>query len=109
MQNKRLPVSEEKVMAVIWEANRALDLSPVKEQVNEKFHMDWRPQTVSTFLRRLVEREFLSPEQKGRYVYYTPLVTKEDYVRLQMEQMRDTFYMGRREDFCDLTRQICNE
>ena len=61
MQNKRLPVSEEKVMAVIWEANRALDLSPVKEQVNKKFHMDWRPQTVSTFLRRLVEREFLSP------------------------------------------------
>ena len=39
----------------------------------------WKPQTVSTFLVRLVEKELLNREKREGQNYYAPAVSEEDY------------------------------
>ena len=57
-------------MKIIWESEEDPDLAHVMNGVN---------QTVSTFLARLVKKGYLSVYRKGRYSYYQPLVSKEEF------------------------------
>ena len=76
-----LTKSEEVVMKCIWNSEVELALSDVTANVNNDFGKDWKPQTVSTFLARLVRKEYLSFYRKGRYFFYQPLVKEQDYKR----------------------------
>lgn len=67
------------VMKVIWESKEKLALPGIVERVNKKYSREWKPQTVSTFLARLVRKEFLQMTRSGRLFLYTPLVAQEDY------------------------------
>lgn len=44
-----------------------------------KIQKNWKPQTVSTFLGKLVKKKFLEQYRDGRYFYYHILVTRHDY------------------------------
>ena len=50
---------------------------------NYKYKKDWKPQTVSTFLGKLVRKGFLEQYRDGRYFYYRILIDKHEY-RTQM-------------------------
>ena len=78
---KRLPDSELKLMMIIWDAGDPVASPYILEQlVGEK---TWAKTTVLNFLSRLVDRGFLTTEKRGRFHYFSPLISKEDY--LQME------------------------
>lgn len=78
---KRLPDSELKLMMIIWDAGEPVASPYILEQlVGEK---TWAKTTVLNFLSRLVDRGFLTTEKRGRFHYFSPLISKEDY--LQME------------------------
>lgn len=47
---------EEKVLKVVWDCEKEPDLRTVMDTVNEKHGLEWKPQTVSTFLTRLVRK-----------------------------------------------------
>lgn len=87
----RLSKCEEQVMSVIWNAENELDLMNTLERVNEKYEHEWRPQTVSTFLARLVKKNYLITRKQGRYTYYRPVVAKEDYKRAAVEELEFMF------------------
>ena len=78
-EEKKLSDAELKVMAVIWDSDESLDLMGVLKRANERFQMQWKPQTVSTFLVKCRKKGYLSSERKGRHFYYTPKVSKEEY------------------------------
>ena len=78
---KRLPDSELKLMMIIWDAGEPVASPYILEQlVGGK---TWAKTTVLNFLSRLVDRGFLTTEKRGRFHYFSPLISKEDY--LQME------------------------
>lgn len=52
--------SEELVMKSVWDTRKEPVLSEVVDRVNSAYGKDWRPQTVSTFLAKLVGKSFLS-------------------------------------------------
>jgi predicted transcriptional regulator len=85
---------EKMVMKVIWDSPEELALQGVMNRVNEENGKEWRPQTVSTFLARLVKKGFLTFYRKGRYSYYQPLISKEDYWRATMEDTAGFFSRG---------------
>ena len=64
------------------------------------------PQTVSTFLSRLVKKGFLNMYRKGRYCYYQPLVSKEDFWRATMEESAKFFTKG---DLGELACCLCDD
>ena len=92
---KRLPECEELVMSIVWCADEAPDLAAVRESVNARYGKEWKPQTVSTFLCRLVKKGFLSTYQKGRYCYYVPQIRKEEYCESQLLRIVDLFLGGK--------------
>ena len=71
---------ERQVMKVIWQSKEELDLANILKAVNKNTGYDWKPQTVSTFLSRLVKKGYLKGTRKGRYVYYQPLITREKWI-----------------------------
>lgn len=101
-----LTKSEEVVMKCIWNSEVELALSDVTANVNNDFGKDWKPQTVSTFLARLVRKEYLSFYRKGRYFFYQPLVKEKDYKRDLMKEFIRFWDEGNVSTFIDdLCRQ----
>lgn len=78
---KRLPDSELKLMMIIWDAGEPVASPYILDKLaGDK---NWAKTTVLNFLARLVDREFLKTEKRGRFHYFTPLVSKEDYQKME--------------------------
>lgn len=97
MKNIELSACEEMIMTIIWNNEAELDLAAVMTQTNERYHTAWKPQTVSTFLARAKKKGFLASYQKGRYSYYQPLVSKEEYRKMKFLALLTQFYDNDRE------------
>lgn len=89
-----ISVCEKRVMKVIWDSPEELALQEVMSKVNEETGKEWRPQTVSTFLARLVKKGFLTFYRKGRYSYYQPAISKEEFWRATMQENASFFKQG---------------
>ena len=97
---------EKFVMKVVWDSTEDLALQDIMGKVNEENAKEWKPQTVSTFLARLVRKGFLSMYRKGRYCYYQPLVSKDEYWKATMREDARFFANGR---MGDLVCGLCDE
>lgn len=89
MEFESLTNCEEIVMKTVWDAERELDLSDITQRVNEMYHKEWKPQTVSTFLARLVRKGYLKNYRQGRVFYYQILVPQKDYLSEMAERFAE--------------------
>lgn len=86
---------EEKVLMAIYDRGDDLpDLAATRAVVNKKFNHTWAPQTVSTFLLRLVKKGCLNSSKKGRYTYYTPTLTLDEYRVECLKDMKERLFDG---------------
>ena len=76
---RKLTDSEEIVMKCIWDLGDGVKLSQIVERANEAYHASWKSQTVSTFLSKLVTKEYVEMYREGQYYHYHILVTADDY------------------------------
>lgn len=67
------------VMKVIWGSSDAMSVQEITGAVNAAYHKDWKVQTVSTFLSKMVKKGYLDMQRQGRYFFYYPLVTERAY------------------------------
>ena len=95
MDTNDISACEKLVMKVIWDSTEELALQEVMDGVNHENGKNWKPQTVSTFLSRLVKKGFLNMYRKGRYCYYQPLVSKEDFLARDDGRECKVLYEGR--------------
>lgn len=93
-ERNRLSECEEMVMSVLWSAKEDLKLNQVTERANEKFGKDWKIQTVCTFLTRLEKKEFISIYRIGRYSYYRPEVSKDEYRKIVLDEVAERLFEG---------------
>lgn len=63
----------------------------IMQRVNDKYHKQWKPQTVSTFLAHLVQKGYLRHYRQGRTFLYQILVPFEAY-RAQITREFDKFW-----------------
>lgn len=90
----KLSDCEEKVLKVIWECENEPDLGTTMRIMNEKHNQKWKPQTVSTFLARLVRKGYVTGRRQGRYTYYKPTISLEEYRRQRIMEMVELLYDG---------------
>lgn len=93
----KLSECEEQVMIIIWNSKEPPSMQMIREEVNSRFDHTWAPQTVSTFLMRLVRKGCLQMERKGRYVYYEPVMSLEQYRRERLQSLVEMLYNGDKE------------
>ena len=79
MTLENLTDCEQLVMKTVWDASDELSLMEIMQRVNDKYHKQWKPQTVSTFLARLVRKGYLRHYRQGRVFFYQILVSLEEY------------------------------
>ena len=79
MRAKEITECEKVVMKCIWDSENDLSMQQITELVNTLYGKEWKTQTVSTFLARLVKKDYLKMYRKGRCFFYSPLVDKEEY------------------------------
>ena len=79
MRAKEITECEKVVMKCVWDSSQDLSMQEITEMVNTQHGKNWKTQTVSKFLARLVKKDYLKMYRKGRCFYYQPLVDKEEY------------------------------
>lgn len=88
MKINHLTPAEENLMKLFWKMN-SFYLKDVMEQHPEpKPHQN----TVSTYLRILVEKGYLSTEKEGRIFKYSVLVPFEDYKKSLLKELSHNFF-----------------
>ncbi len=79
MKVNGLTESEKITMKCVWDLGGGARLAHIMEVANSRYKKNWKPQTVSTFLGKLVRKGFLEQYRDGRYFYYHILVSRHDY------------------------------
>lgn len=81
---KKIPRTELQVMKYIWSQKEPLVASvDITKFMNETYN--WSKGTTSKTLMRLVEKEFLKSEKKGRHTFYNQLVKSDEYIRFETQ------------------------
>lgn len=69
-------------------------LQNIMNLLNEKNEREWKPQTVSTFLARLVKKGYIESTREGRFFYYTCKLSKEDFLQQYFEYSAGLLFNG---------------
>ena len=93
MNTKQLTAAETIVMKCIWDADHEMSLAEIVKNANEDYGKDWKPQTVSTYLAKLCQKDDIRMKRTGRMITYEILISEEDY---KSEQAREfvSFWNG---------------
>lgn len=90
MKINPLTPAEEQLMQVIWTLK-----SPFTKEILEAYpEPKPHPNTVSTFLKILVEKDYLSTEKVGRIFRYNALISSEDYKKNLLHQFLERYFDG---------------
>lgn len=84
--------SEELVLKVIYSTDDNLALNDVRDACNNKYGKAWAPQTVSTFLARIVRKGYLESYRQGRIFFYKPLISREDFLKQKTGDFVDFWF-----------------
>ncbi|TXF79553.1 BlaI/MecI/CopY family transcriptional regulator [Chryseobacterium sp.] len=90
MKIKSLTPAEEVLMNILWKLNSAYMREVMEQYPEPKPHQN----TVSTFMKILVEKDFLTTEKEGRIFRYTVAVPLEDYKRFQLKIFLSTYFQN---------------
>ncbi len=88
-----LTKAEEEIMQVIWRIGPST-VGQIREDLEKNTGDLPAHSTVSTMLRILVEKGFLTYKAYGRTFEYHPAVSKEDYSRRTLNKLVNDYFEG---------------
>ena len=88
MKIKTLTPSEEQLMNILWKLNSAYMKDVMEAYPEPKPHQN----TVSTFMKILVEKEFLSTQKEGRIFKYSVTVPYENYRKFVLAHFIENYF-----------------
>ena len=93
MQQKTLTKGEMQVMNILWDMQRGACIAEIQKQYPEP-HPAYT--TIATFLKIMEQKGFVEKRKSGsgKTFVYSPLLTRERYRRLVVDDVKDTFFRG---------------
>lgn len=85
---KELTKAEEQIMQILWKKEKAF----VKDLIREMDEPRPAYNTVSTIIRILETKGFVSHEEFGKSHQYYPLISKKDYSKFRMNDMVQNYF-----------------
>lgn len=95
MNNIRLTKAEETILKILWDKEKAF----IKEVISEMPGKKPAYSTVSTIMRILERKGYVSYESFGKSHRYFPLIKREDYTKGILSHIMNTYFRG---DFKDI-------
>jgi len=90
---KKLTRAEEEIMHIVWELG-SCTVGDIRSRIEEKEGKKPPHSTISTVLRILSDKGFLTYEAFGRTHVYHPAVTKEEYSAQSLDQLVSDYFGG---------------
>jgi predicted transcriptional regulator len=87
---KKLTKAEEEIMLVLWELGEAL----VRDIISKLEDPEIPYTTVSTVIRVLEKKNYVSHKAFGNTHLYFPLVSKKEYSRRQVKDLVSNYFNG---------------
>ena len=87
----KISEAEWEVMKVLW-IESPLTANKVVEKLTATTH--WKATTIRTLINRLVEKNVLGYEKKGREYHYYPQISEVDIIRAESESFLRRVYRG---------------
>lgn len=91
LKNISISDSELEVMKLIWRDNPVTSEEIINELTKKT---DWSPQTIKTFITRLVKKEIISYNKSGRTYLYFPLILQNEYIKKENKSFLQKIYDG---------------
>ncbi len=88
MMLQTLTPSEEEVMQIVWKEGQIYFRDLMNAFPEPKPHQN----TVSTFLKILVEKHYLNVEKQGRIYLYSPSIRLEDYKKTVLKKFLKNYF-----------------
>ncbi len=88
MKINTLTHSEELLMNILWKLNSAYMKDVMEAYPEPKAHQN----TVSTFMKILVEKEFLITEKEGRIFKYSVAIPYDDYRKFVLRNFAENYF-----------------
>src|SRR6185503_14324665 len=90
----RIAAAEWPVAEAVWTAGRPASSIEIVERLTGEAAR--HPKTVRTLLHRLVQKQVLVKERRGRVDYYFPRLSRNEYLELETRSLLDRLFGGRR-------------
>ncbi len=81
MKLKKIPETELEIMQVIWSNPTPITTSDIKRELEKT--RPWSQGALQSLLSRLAERGFLKTGVLGKSKTFEPLVTEDDYLKVE--------------------------
>lgn len=92
----KLSETEMEVMQKIWELATPVTVVQLLEIFKSK---QWKTSTVSTLLKRLIEKGFLTKSLEGKANFYTSTLTLAEFKKYETQSLLSRFYNGNVKSF----------
>lgn len=86
---KKLPDSEFAVMQAVWAQTPPVTAGQVQNLVSE---YGWKLPTVISFLKRLVEKGYLSTQKEGKERRFSPLIEQQNYLQFETQSFLKQYH-----------------
>ena len=83
--------SEYQIMKILWDANEKMTVADVSAKLDGN---DWTASTVSTFLQRLLKKEVVACDKRGKTNLYYLVLSRKDYDLSETESFLSKIYKG---------------
>lgn len=94
--SNKISESEFEVMNILWYEAQPVPFADIRTKLHEK--LGWEKSTIATLLRRLQDKGVVSVQGK-RIHYYTPNITREEYIKVKEKSIIDKLYEGSAKNF----------
>lgn len=92
----KLSETEMEVMQEIWKVEDPVTVSQLMDIFRNK---DWKTSTLSTILKRLIEKGFLTKSMRGRVNFYYNTLTLDEYKKYEAKILLNRLYNGSIKNF----------
>jgi len=87
----KISEAEWEIMKLIWKSNPLTSEEIIHSLSDAKI---WSPQTIKTFITRLIKKGALGFERRGRTYYYYPLLSEAECVKSENDFFLKKVYNG---------------
>ncbi len=98
MKINHLTSAEENLMKLLWKLHSFYLKDIMQQHLEPKPHQN----TVSTYLKILVEKGYLSTEKQGRIFKYTAAVPFEEYRKFLLQELVSSFFSNSGKEVLEL-------
>lgn len=89
---RRLPESELEIMMIVWNSSEAVSVNHILEQMTKD--KDLTLGALHSYLKRLVNKGFLTTCKKGKQNVYEALITQTEYQEMESGTILKQLYNG---------------